>query len=869
MLATDRASYQPGQLVVVTGSGLPPQLTAATTWSPPGGLSQTLRSVRIDSAGAFSFSFPLPASTATGTHNILATVAGTAISLSAQFNVLGQPGLSLLVLSAASVNGGASVTGTVTLSAAAPGGGVTVGLQSSSAAAQLPAGGSVTVPAGQSSVTFTITTQAVSGAQSVTITASYAGVSKTATLTVNPAPVSLQGLTLSQSSVTGGATVTGTVTLGAAAPAGGASVTVQSSSTAAQVPASVTVAAGQTSATFTVTTQAVSGAQNVTITASYAGVSKTATLTVNPAQGGSQPGTLRVNPQDGLNHVWIPPGTYTMGCSPGDSECYSDESPSHSVTISKGFWMGQTEVTAGAYKRFAQAAGRTMPSGPSWDRTWTQDNLPMVYVTWDDARSYCAWAGGRLPTEAEWEYAARAGTQTKYYFGSDAALLGDYAWYYNNSAGMAHPVGQKKPNAWGLYDMLGNVRESCQDRYGSYPSQAVTDPQGPSSGTNQILRRGSWLYDSSSTRVSYRGNFDPAGWDDNGGFRCVREVIPESAASVSLQALTLSQTSVTAGASVTGTVTLSAAAPAGGASDTLQSGSTAAQVPASVTVAAGQTSAPFTITTQAVSAAQNVTVTASYAGVSKTATLTVNPVQGVSQPGTVRVNPQDGLNYVWIPAGMYTMGCSPGDFACYGNESPSHSVTISKGFWMGQTEVTVGAYKRFAQATGRTMPSGPSWDSTWKQDNLPMVNVTWDDARSYCTWAGGRLPSEAEWEYAARAGSQTKYYFGNDAALLGEYAWYESNSGGMAHPVGQKKPNAWGLYDMLGDAWEWCQDWYGMYSSQAVTDPQGPSSGVWRTLRGGSWHIHSGYIRVSSRNYLVPLYGYHDAGLRCVREVIP
>jgi formylglycine-generating enzyme required for sulfatase activity len=206
--------------------------------------------------------------------------------------------------------------------------------------------------------------------------------------------------------------------------------------------------------------------------------------------------------------------------------CESDEKPSHSVTISKGFWMGQTEVTVGAYKRFAQATGRTMPLGQSWDSSWRQDNLPMVFVFWDDARSYCTWAGGRLPTEAEWEYAARAGTQTKYYFGNDAALLGDYAWYRGNSGFVAHTVGQKKPNAWGLYDMLGNVWEFCQDREGSYPSQPVTDPQGaPSSGSSRILRGGSWYGLARYSRVSYR--YLVPGFRDNGfGFRCVREVIP-------------------------------------------------------------------------------------------------------------------------------------------------------------------------------------------------------------------------------------------------------------------------------------------------------------------------------------------------------
>jgi formylglycine-generating enzyme required for sulfatase activity len=253
-----------------------------------------------------------------------------------------------------------------------------------------------------------------------------------------------------------------------------------------------------------------------------------------------------------------------------------------------------------------------------------------------------------------------------------------------------------------------------------------------------------------------------------------------------------------------------------------------------------------------------------------TITACVKPAQRGSHPGTVRVNPKDGLNYVWVPAGTYTMGCSPGDSMCASVEKPSHSVTISKGFWMGQTEVTVGAYKRFAQATGRAMGSGPSWDSTWKQDNLPMVFVNWDDARSYCTWAGGRLPTEAEWEYAARAGTQTRYYFGNDADLLGDYAWYDSNSKDAAHPVGQKKPNAWGLYDMLGNVWEWCQDWYGDYPSQAVTDTRGPSSGSYRMMRGGSWVFGgAGGSRVSSRA-VGP--GDGDGGVggfRCVREVIP
>jgi serine/threonine-protein kinase len=217
--------------------------------------------------------------------------------------------------------------------------------------------------------------------------------------------------------------------------------------------------------------------------------------------------------------------------------------------------------------------------------------------------------------------------------------------------------------------------------------------------------------------------------------------------------------------------------------------------------------------------------------------------------GDTKINQKDGLIYVWIPPGTFMMGCSSGDGECGG--PAAHKVTLTKGYWMGQTEVTQEAYEKVAG-------SNPS---TFKGRHLPVEMVSWNEAQAYCGKIGMRLPTEAEWEYAARAGNADSRYGALDAV-----GWYQSNSGGKTHEVSSKQINAFGLYDMLGNVWEWVADWYGSYPAGPVSDPLGPPTGQLRVLRGGSWDYPPTYARASARYWDPPGYRYNNFGFRCVGE---
>jgi formylglycine-generating enzyme required for sulfatase activity len=234
-----------------------------------------------------------------------------------------------------------------------------------------------------------------------------------------------------------------------------------------------------------------------------------------------------------------------------------------------------------------------------------------------------------------------------------------------------------------------------------------------------------------------------------------------------------------------------------------------------------------------------------------------------------------GMKLRLIPAGSFMMGASPGDSEADSDEKPQHLVEITKAFYIGVYEVTQAQWQEVMGTTVRQQrdKANKDWPMLGEGHRYPIYYVNWDDAVEFCRKLSERegvtyrLPTEAEWEYACRAGSTTIYYWGN--SMNGDYAWYSDNSGDETNEVGRKSPNAWGLYDMAGNVWEWCSDWYGesYYDSSPRQDPQGPSSGRGRVLRGGSWNDGAWYMRSFSRDYWIQDVRKHKYGFRIVREV--
>ena len=489
-----------------------------------------------------------------------------------------------------------------------------------------------------------------------------------------------------------------------------------------------------------------------------------------------------------LDMIWISPGTFRMG-SPEYELGRSDDETRHKVTLTQGYWLGKYEVTQAQYEA-------VMGENPS---RFKGADLPVENVSWNDAMAFCAKLTERdqtasrlprgyeyiLPTEAQWEYACRAGTMTAFNNGTDIEAeeeiygecpnLDEVAWYWCNSSNKPHPVGQKLPNDWDLYDMHGNVFEWCLDRKSKYPDEAVTDPVGEGTDDYRARRGGSYSY------------------YDDGAKNC------------------------RSAARNTGSITMTS------------------------------NSLGFRVA------------------------LVHTGIEGTNI--TIPLSDTVNLEMIWIEPGTFMMG-SPEDELGRDKDETQHEVTLTQGYWLGKYEVTQAQYEA-------VMGENPS---KFKGADLPVEQVTWNNAVKFCEWlttqerAAGRLPegyeytlpTEAQWEYACRAGTTTAFNNGTNIPTmlqrekrpcpnLDEVGWYAFNSGridsdgnytdnGKTFPVGQKQPNAWGLYDMHGNVFEWCLDWKGDYPTSSVTDPVGPETGEWRVQRGGDW-FNSAFVCRSAYRY--------------------
>ncbi|MGB5834074.1 MAG: formylglycine-generating enzyme family protein, partial [Thiohalocapsa sp.] len=274
----------------------------------------------------------------------------------------------------------------------------------------------------------------------------------------------------------------------------------------------------------------------------------------------------------------------------------------------------------------------------------------------------------------------------------------------------------------------------------------------------------------------------------------------------------------------------------------------------------------------------------------ETTMLSETPTQPIQALNDALPDQGIGPAMVWLPGGLFTMGQDDGP---YDDEKPAHPVRIDA-FSIGRFPITFDEYDRFCTATGCDQPS----DEGWGRDRRPVTNIRWEEAQAYCAWLSQqtgehyRLATEAEWEYACRAGNQTRWSFGDDETQLVDHAWYEDNAEGKTHPVGEKAPNAWHLHDMHGNCWEWCSDWYSesayrqrvgamqrrtgvtagaadaapSRSEQFVSEnPTGPASGSFRVFRGGSWFDKPAGCRSASRYWLGPSGRGGDLGFRIAR----
>lgn len=446
-----------------------------------------------------------------------------------------------------------------------------------------------------------------------------------------------------------------------------------------------------------------------------------------------------------MEFVLLPAGEFTSG----------EDRQRHTVRLTKPFWLQTTEVTQAQWSLL-------MADNPSAHRG---PQMPAEQMDWYDVQEFL-WRLNRrldgwmaaLPTEAQWEYACRAGAKTKFMHGDAEPGIEAYAWYQVNAAGTPHDVATLSPNRWGLHDMSGNVAELCHDFFVLQTDfKDAVDPVGPAAGPFLCVRGSAFNGDVSWLRCSLRGQMQPHERMSHIGFRLL--------------------------------------------------------------LAQGEGVAP-------------------------------HAVRESRFCDTARKVP---VEFVEIRPGAYAVG-QPGVAG-----APHRTVTFKRGFGMATTEITQAQWIAVLGARDFS-PAGP---------DLPATGVSWDDAQRFAKELGKRLnrtvslPTEAEWEVACRAGAPAKWYSGGEAEDVPQIAWTSGNAG-QVRPVAKLRPNALGIYDMSGNAWEWCSDGLAPLGAEPVSDPTGPEEAELRVIRGGAYTGDAEASASASRKGLAPSAKQADVGFRVV-----
>jgi len=501
-----------------------------------------------------------------------------------------------------------------------------------------------------------------------------------------------------------------------------------------------------------------------------------------------------------IGMVYVPAGEFIMGEGYGGS---GNEAPVHRVYLDT-FYIDKFEVTVKQYAACVQAGKCSEPHKEIVDDYWGptcnwglkgKENYPINCVDFNQADTFCKWAGKRLPTEAEWEKAARGTDGRSYPWGEKISCT--RANYIDCNIRGTKPVGSYPTGAspYGAMDMAGNVWEFVADwfRYDYYKYSPDRNPTGPPSGEERILRGGSWYYSDFTLQTMYRQDITPDIQDSLTGFRCA--MYPD--------------------------------------------GSQPAQ----------NAFAPGTMPKH----------------VDIKLVLATPEQEKKSPPGMV-----------YVPAGDFMMGCSDEfDEGCAENEKPYHKVTLDA-FYIDRNEVTS---QQYAACFGGGKCSQPktSPGCNWKvpdHNNHPINCVDWFQAEAFCKWAGKRLPTEAEWEKAAKGTDGRIWPWGNDGSILDYAAVSEEvefvDVEPTTYPVGSKPKGAspYGVMDMIGNVWEWTSDWFdeSYYKNSPASNPQGPSSGVERVMRGGCFdRYYAPSLRASYRGNVDPYRREMQVGFRCAK----